>query len=168
MKQFLNAQEINILDICRDIELAGEEIYSHFAELFRDDAKAAALWRKTAQEERNHADQFNLAIKLRIGMVESVNLDRDWAEKALKFARSVLERVKNSPPDLHSALLIAIDLEEKLSGFHMDCLAGFTNESFRKMFKAMMEADEGHVQALRDACRHHLLSSSSPQQPTCA
>jgi hypothetical protein len=41
VKKFLNAQEVMILNVCRDIELTGEELYFHFAEIFKDDTEAA-------------------------------------------------------------------------------------------------------------------------------
>ena len=164
MKKFLNAQEVMLLNLCRDIELTGEELYFHFAEIFKDDMQAAAVWRKTALEEGNHADQFKLAAKLRIGVVESMNLDAEKVGNALKFIQSVLEGVRRSPPNLHDAFLIAIELEEKLSDFHMDCVATFTEESYRKLFAAMMNADRGHLQALQEASRQLSRSWASPVQ----
>lgn len=150
MKKFLNARDIGILDICCDIELAGEELYLLFAELFAANLEIAALWRKTALEEGNHAAQFGLAKRLRIGVVEAVSVDMGKAERALAFVRSVLQHVRTAPPTLREALRLAIELEEKLADFHMDCVAKFTEQCYREMFTAMMEADEGHVRALRN------------------
>jgi len=59
----LNRGELRILDICRDIELLNEQLYRHFAVLFSDDRELKALWTKTANEEANHAQQFELAIR---------------------------------------------------------------------------------------------------------
>lgn len=151
MEKTLTQQELGVLAICRDVELANEQLYLFFADLFKDDAKLARLWRKTALEEGNHANQFNLATKVNAGMIESVNLDFVEAAQTLEFVRLVLDKAKKSPPLPEEALRIAVELEEKLSKFHLDCQVRFTEESFVEMFRAMMAADDEHARAIRQA-----------------
>ncbi|MCM2360048.1 MAG: hypothetical protein NDI77_17990 [Geobacteraceae bacterium] len=151
MEKTLTPQEIRVLDICRQVELANEQLYLFFAELFKDDARLAQLWRKTAMEERNHANQFKLATAIQTGMIETVNLDFAEAAETLEFVRLLLDSAKKSPPLPEEALRIAVELEGKLSNFHMDCQVHFTEESFVEMFRAMMAADDEHTRAIRQA-----------------
>jgi len=160
MERPLTPQEIRILDICRDIELASEQLYHYFSQIYCADDHIAVIWQKTAQEERNHANQFSLATKLKFGMIDRINLDFANAEGMLTYARSVLDAARNKPPSLGDALRSAIELEEKLEGFHMDCLATFTEESYQQMFKAMMDADSGHIKTLRLAYSKLVMASS--------
>lgn len=138
-----------VLDICERIELVAAEFYHYYADLFGDDADIVELWSKTAADEENHARQFELARKLRRGLVEGLKVDRVMADKALELISSVLKNVREHPPTLVDALHLAIRLEEHLSRFHMDCVAVYCDESSRKMFQAMMAADNGHIQRLK-------------------
>jgi len=151
MERFLSPAEILLLDISRDIELVNEEIYLWFADLFRESGKMRSLFLKTAQEEHNHAEQLSLAARLRTSMIETVNLDFDEAKETLNFVRLLLNRIKSNPPASKDALELVIGLEEKLAKFHMDCMVGFADETFRELFRAMMAADKYHLEALQDA-----------------
>jgi rubrerythrin len=154
----LTLNDIRILDVCRDIELTAEKLYLFFAEVFKDDGELAALWLKTAQEEKNHAHQFELAAKLKTGMVESIHVPLEEAEEMLGIVGKFLINSKKKPPSAEGALLFAVGMEEQLSKFHMDCLAIFTDESYREMFSAMMAHDKQHVEALQDAHTNFLKS----------
>ena len=138
-----------VLDICERIELAAAELYHFFASHFANDTVIAELWSKMAADEENHARQFDLARKLRKGLVAGLKVDRTHADKALELSSSILDKVREHPPALVDALHLAIRLEEHFSRFHMDCVALFCDESSQKMFRAMMAADEGHIQRLR-------------------
>ena len=148
---YVQPHDIRVLDICRDVELQSEQLYLYFAGLFPGESSDARLWEKTAREEKNHAYQFELAIKANKGMLHSVSLDIQLAENILEYVQSVLDQVKRTPPGAREALECAIKLEERLAEFHLHCIAGFTSESQKKMFESMMAADNHHLKALRDA-----------------
>ncbi|GFE58247.1 hypothetical protein [Geobacter sp. AOG1] len=156
MEKCLSVEEMKILDTCRDIELVGADIYLYFAGLFADLPLYAALWKKTAMEEKNHAAQFELAMKMKKGMVESITLDSWKAENALTVAKSIFAGVRQHPPTLEDALRSSIKLELHLSEFHMGCVAVFQDGSFGAMFQAMMDADDKHVKSLQDAYQGYL------------
>ncbi|MHB8058254.1 MAG: ferritin family protein [Desulfuromonadaceae bacterium] len=139
-----------LLEKCREIELLCKELYDYFAELYSDDNNAVHLWRKTAMEEQNHADQFTLALKLRKDLPCTVLTDSARVESILSQLRIVIAKVKAEPPSLVDALNSAIKLEKHLSEFHIDCVASFENESYRKMFNAMMSSDNEHIESLQD------------------
>lgn len=61
-KSGITFPEQKLLEKCWKIELLCKELYEYFAELYCDDMEAVQLWRKTAIEEQNHADQFTLAL----------------------------------------------------------------------------------------------------------
>lgn len=160
MEKTLSVEELRILDTCRDIELVGADIYLYFAGLFADSPPYAALWEKTAMEEKNHAAQFELAMKMKKGLVDSVTLDTWKAENALAVARSIHAAVRQHPPTLEDALRTSIKLELHLSEFHMGCVAVFKEGSFGAMFQAMMDADDKHVKSLKDAYQGYLRASA--------
>jgi rubrerythrin len=145
---------LRILEICRDIEVCASELYHYFEEIFIDNPEISKLWRKTALEEENHANQFVLAIKLRSqGLVQAVSIDQNTAETILNQFRSLYEAMRQSKPTIADALILAIKLEERLSEYHMSTLALFQEESQKKLFEAMMKNDCGHVDELEKAYR---------------
>jgi len=139
-----------LLEKCREIELLCKELYEYFALIYADNEDAVRLWRKTAMEEQNHADQFTLALKLRKDLPCTVLTDSARVESILSQLRIVIAKVKAEPPSLVDALNSAIKLEKHLSEFHIDCVARFENESYRKMFNAMMSSDNEHIESLQD------------------
>jgi rubrerythrin len=153
----VNLQVIRILEASRDVELHLAELYRLFSELFSTDKLVSQLWIKTCQEEENHASQFVLAINLRKEMiVESVNMDLSHAENALALVKSVYEGVRENPPTVLDALRLAVKLEVKLSEFHMQTIANFTDGSMKNVFTAMMKADQKHIEALEEAYNNAL------------
>jgi len=144
-----NAEVVKVLEICRDIELASGELYRYFAEIFSGHEAMAALWRKTATEEDNHAMQFVLAIKMRKEtIIDTLSLDISRAENTLKVVKSLTDLVRKNKPSMHEALQAAIKMEKGLVGFHMATVAHFVHESHKKLFTAMMKADNEHIEAL--------------------
>lgn len=140
-----------ILEKCREIELLCRDIYTCFAEIFADDPEAVTLWRKTAVEEQNHADQITLALKLRKGLSCHVEIDCSQIDFRITQMQGYLETVKISPPTLKEALALAIKLERKISSFHLDEMMVFEDESIKKLFRAMMASDRNHVESLEAA-----------------
>lgn len=151
MNKILSREELRILDTCRDIELLNEQLYRHFAQLFSEDRELADLWRKTANEEANHAQQFELAIRAQKEMLESVTIDPSKVDSAFKFVRTILEIAEKSPPSVADALQLGVKLEERLSALHLECIAGFADESYKALFRSMMANDDRHIQSLLDA-----------------
>jgi rubrerythrin len=144
-----SADIIKVLEICRDIEAASAELYSYFAEIYSDHQEMAALWRKTAKEEEDHAKQFVLALKMRREpFVEALVVDGSKAENALKIVRSLNDKARKSQPGMLEALRAAIKLEKGLADFHMTTAVHFVQESQKQLFLALMKADNEHVEAL--------------------
>ena len=140
-----------ILEKCREIELLCRDIYTHFAEIFVGDRDVVALWRKTAVEEQNHADQITLVLKLRKGLSCHVDVDPSQIDFKISQMQGYLETVKISPPTLKEAMALAIKLERKISSFHLDEIMVFEDESIKKLFSAMMASDQKHLESLEAA-----------------
>jgi len=103
-------------------------------------------------EEENHARLFALVAKLRrSNIVETIRIDLVDAEVALLFVRSVIDKVKKTPPSLTDAFKIAIDLEKKLDGFMMGNVIEFADKTYEKSFLAITNADNKHLESLQDA-----------------
>lgn len=146
-----NMEIVKVLEICRDVELANAALYHYFAEIFSSDGELAALWRKTAEEEENHAKQFVLGIKMRKEqIVASLSVDGSKAKDMLSFVKALSAQVRRNPPDKVEALRIALNVEERLVGFHMATVSGFTDNNLKKLFAAMMKTDDHHVEKLHE------------------
>lgn len=155
MDKTLSMGELRVLDICREIELLNEQLYRHFAVLFSEDQELAALWRKTANEEANHALQFEFASKTKKEMLEAVVMDIQTAANTLKYVHTVFELAKKSPPTVAEALQLSVKLEERLSRLHLECVAVFTEESHKSLFMSMMANDNCHMESLLAAREKH-------------
>jgi rubrerythrin len=165
LKTTMTMEEVRILDICRDIEILNEQLYRYFADLFSENKEIATLWKKTANEEANHAQQFELAIRIKKELLESVIIDAWTVATAFKFVRTLLESVKKSPPSVADALQIGVMLEERLTNLHLECIACFTEESHKMLFRAMMAQDNRHMESLREA-QKKIFGSESHQSAT--
>ena len=139
-----------VLGMCAEIERKNMELYDLFAECFAADAEMAKLWHKVAREEENHANQFQLAAKLREGAIDSVTVDPWRAQNTLKVVQSIIDAVKLRPPTPEDALRSAIKLEEHLAGFHVECVACFEDKHCQKLFHAMMAVDDSHMSHLKE------------------
>lgn len=143
--------EQKLLEKCRDIELLCKELYSFFAELYAGDEDAALLWCKTADEEQNHADQFTLALRLKKDLSCLVNLDHAKVDSVLSQLRTVIKKVRISPPLLQDALLSSIKLEKFISDLHLTCVVVYEDKQSKSMFNAMMASDNEHIASLQNA-----------------
>jgi len=146
----LPLDQMGFLSQCAGLELKVADLYHYFEELFAEDVLFSLLWHKTASEEENHAQQFNLGVRLKgIGM-ESINTNISQAIVYLQNAERYLEKSIGSHPSKEEALTLAIKLEEQLAAFHMSSIVIFEDPELEKMFDAMMKSDEGHISMLRD------------------
>jgi rubrerythrin len=144
-----SADIVKVLELCRDVEAASAELYKYFAEIYSDHPELAALWRKTAKEEEDHAKQFVLALKMRREpFIDAIVIDGSKAENALKIVRSLNDMARKSPPGMLEALRAAIKLEKGLADFHMSTAVHFVQENQKQLFLALMRADNEHVEAL--------------------
>ena len=142
---------LSLLETCQAIELACERLYMALAEAHADHPPIASLWRKTAREEQAHAAQFRLLMAGHGAVVEGAAVDRAEARAALHELKAMTSRIRIQTPTVKDALTFAIGLEERLAKFHADTAATFREESQRRLFRAMMAADDRHTDALREA-----------------
>lgn len=147
----LTYTEQRLLEKCREIELLCKELYSFFAVLYADDEEAALLWRKTADEEQNHADQFTLALKLKKDLPCQVLPDHEKVDSVISQLHTVIEKVRKSPPLLQDALLASIKLEKFIADLHLTCVVVYEDKQSKSMFNAMMASDNDHIASLQDA-----------------
>lgn len=140
-----------MLDACEDVEKVGAEIYHFLADHFHDNAPIARLWRKTALEEENHARQVRLAKKM---LKSIVWISTDTWRKIFSAQAQIHEiygRIQDSTPSLKEALLFAIDMEEKMDFIHMQNSIIMEDKAGNDLFIAMMKADKGHAERLKEA-----------------
>lgn len=143
--------ELLLLEKCRDIELLCKDLYDYFAVLYADDELAAGLWKKTAKEEENHAAQFTLLLRIRRDMPCLLLIDSAKVDSVFSSLQNVIVKVRSTPPKLVDALHAAIKIEKHLADLHIDCVVMFEDDSYRKLFKAMMANDKDHIASLQRA-----------------
>jgi rubrerythrin len=145
----LSVGALNTLRICAEIEEECAHIYWYFSGLFKHDPHAHDLWHKTAREEEEHAAQFKLASRLQGAGMSSVTMDEDKAKSMLAEIRAIHDRVRNCPPSLADALMIAIKAEEILSDYHVSDLVGFSDKRLKELFTSMKNNDREHSEILQ-------------------
>ncbi len=144
----------NVHDIllqCAEIEDVMAQLYVHFAVAYREVPGMEALFRKTAAEEKNHENQFRLAIRNYAGRVRKLKQTLESTRHHLEIVRRILAGVQTSLPTVEEALAKAIHMETIFGNFHMTTAAQFDDENCAKMFRALMAADIGHKECLEMA-----------------
>lgn len=141
----------DLLDNCIQIEQTLGQIYRVFMEQQVSHPEYARLWEKTAQEEQNHEQQFIMAKRLACSVkTDATKLSQPSIELVKKLT-ALKGQLAETPLSPYESLRLAIDLEEKLSAFHMDQMNIFPDESTNRLFKSMMDNDEEHIEALKTA-----------------
>lgn len=143
------SREADVLELCRRIEMAMAQLYDRLAELHSRRDEVRELWTKTAREEDNHAAQFELLLKR--PSQPGVRADSAKAEKALRAVETILASYTERAPSVEEALEEAVTLENSLAQYHAEYAVEFGDEEQRRLFRAMMAADNDHVGALRAA-----------------
>jgi rubrerythrin len=136
-------------DVCAKIEGLCAQLYHYYSDVFQGDEDISKLWKKTALEEENHQKQFEFAFKLRNEVDFELKADLDWAYRIHGKLSTLLQHVRQNPPDIVTALNKAIEMEDVLADMHLDNSVRFQDESVRNMFKALSEFDQEHVKSLR-------------------
>jgi rubrerythrin len=140
----------DVLENCIQMERILGEIYELFMRQQASSPEYASLWEKTAQEEHNHEQQFILAKRLACSMKTDAATAQPSDELVKKLA-ALKARLEVTPLSPGEAIRMAIDLEEKLSAFHMDQMHIFSDKFTNSLFTSMMNNDNGHIEALKKA-----------------
>lgn len=138
------------LEICMGIEGLCADLYHYYSSIFEDIPDASRLWKKTALEEENHKRQFELA--LRLWNETEFEVLNESLQKAYSIQFKLLKlvnHVKNTKPELLTAVSRAVEMEEKISDLHAHTSLIFREESMQKLFKALSEADHDHIASLQ-------------------
>lgn len=146
----LPLDQLHFLDLCALFELKIGDLYTHFAKLFAEDAELSSLWRKTALEEENHAQQFRMAVRLQGSGIKYVNTDLSKAVANLRKLQAAVEKYIGMTLSPQDALRLAIKLEDQVAVLHMDTIVVFEDPELKRLFEAMMECDKGHVSMLQN------------------
>lgn len=144
----LNNSDINVLNVCCQIEETCANLYRYFSKLYAEDTDFRALWEKTAKEEDNHAEQFRFACRLQNSGMHSLKVDIKKASAILAKMQSVYEGVQTFPPPPKEALRLSISLENSLADYHLNTIVDFDDPGLAKLFTSMMNNDKEHIQLL--------------------
>ena len=101
-----------ILASCQQVETAMAGFYDRLATIHQSShPEATRIWRKTANEERNHAAQFKMAIDAVGSMIQSVRLDLKDIDKAAAAVNLLCDECQVRTPTLEEAARAAITFE---------------------------------------------------------
>jgi rubrerythrin len=139
------------LDNCAQIENLVGQIYYIFMEQQSSTPELAKLWEKTADEEQNHEQQFQMAKRLYKSIASNPEISNKKLEAIINELVHLKERIVAKPLSPVESIRLAIDIEEKLAEYHLDNIPLFSDESLNSLFKSMMNNDQWHVENLRNA-----------------
>ncbi len=137
----------HLLEVCRRIEFTLASLYRFLSGLYSDTPEIAAVFLKTANEEENHALQFELALKLPNPIAHPA-VPVDAVDDLLGGILELDAEVRRTLPPPIETLRTAVDLEGRLAAYHMDSIGVFQSPRLQEMFRAMMAADKHHVETL--------------------
>lgn len=150
MNAKINMRHKEILKTCQRIEEQAAYLYHQLADIHQSFPEMAALWQKTAAEEENHARQFEMALRMIDDLAEKILIEKSKADATLDLLAKFQNKVANEKLDPVKSLEVAIQVEEYMFDLHVHVGLAFTREKDKKMFEAMMAADKGHVDALKE------------------
>ncbi|MCX7958794.1 MAG: hypothetical protein N3B13_07080 [Deltaproteobacteria bacterium] len=143
-----------LLSVCYDIEMKMYELYKILADKFSDNEKIKSLFLKTANEEINHANQFRFAMNITYKSRMEFETDISEIKKKVEKIDETILFARTMEYDLKNILELCIQLEEEFAEYHASRIIKFPNEkSLEQLFYAMMKADKGHVEELRQALK---------------
>jgi rubrerythrin len=140
-------------EVAEKLELACAEIYQALAELFGAQPAARELFRRLADEERQHASRVRLlAARYRhdarlFGGVETV---ANRLEPLLAEAVAVRDRIRAGAwaADLDVLRGELVDLEDRFQAAHAQVIAGLGDPALRRFFEQMAAQDDAHRELL--------------------
>ncbi len=147
----LSVADAEILEICLKIEEGVSKLYRHFSRVYSDNTQASELWEKTAKEEDSHGEQFRFGMRLSGCNITHLKTNLEMAAAILKKIAVANEAVQRATPTLKDAYRYAINLEYAMAEYHMYSIACFEDENTSRMFKSMMNNDQGHISMLENA-----------------
>lgn len=138
------------LEVCMGIEALCADLYHYYSTIYEDIPEASTLWKKTALEEENHQRQFEMVLRMVDETEFEVLNDSLNRAHAIQFKLlKLMDNIKSAKPDLLTAVSKAIEMEEKLADLHIQASLKFSEESMQNLFKALSEADRGHIADLQ-------------------
>jgi len=139
------------ISICIDVELAAEQIYRQFEENSKPGTVQQELWRRAADDEREHARILELAMRMvSEGAVEEVRIDVDVARTLRTNAREFLLDVKAGKLDPASTLKTMLTLERAFQQVHAGLSIEFKDQALSQMFAKLGQGDKDHIALLED------------------
>jgi rubrerythrin len=146
----LSIEKMFILDQCALIETKCADMYRYLAQKYASIPELAALWIKTANEEDNHAMQFQILKKTKGRGIIDVAADCSSVSEGLKKVESLFNQIMHSSFSPVEAVQLALKLESYLGRFHSASVTICNDEATQNLLKAMMANDLGHENMLKE------------------
>jgi rubrerythrin len=154
----------HLLEICCRVEHTMASLYRFLSVHHRGTPDIAAIWLKTANEEENHARQFEFALKLP-NLIAHTKVDVSAADQLLKDVLELDAQLRKTPTPPVDALRAAVEMEMRLEGYHMNSIGSFHDPKLQQLFDAMMAADKQHVEMLSNALARLTPPGGAPREP---
>jgi len=141
-----NSMQIHVfLDACYAVESASAGMYKLFAQHFNDDRKISRFWGETAREKEVLASQVLLATEMVAG-IKLLRLESwQYVATTLAMVKRFVSSVRESPPSLHDAFLLALACEYRTENLYTKSVVPVTEEPENKMFTAMIKDARQHI-----------------------
>lgn len=159
MKGYLN-------DCCK-IELLTSRIYQHFSAQSAFPDLLRSTFADLAQDEEDHARQFDLALELPEGAVGTIHRVA-WARVSagLDLVRAKFQDLHLTSYPAEEALKTALRLEKAFIRMHFDNIVYIEDSRVSALFGSLARADEEHLATLRETViwwnRQKEMNSISP------
>jgi len=139
------------INICVQIEETAGQIYRKMSESSRLSVMVRKIFLELADEEDDHATQLKFALRFpENSVVKSQPEMLAKVQHLLEQARHILSRPEITRVDDQQAVSLGLKLEKDFCQAHIGCSFEFSDPGMKKMFAAMAQADETHVQRLVD------------------
>ena len=139
------------INICIQIEETAGQIYQKMAESPHLSATVRQTLLELAEDEGKHASQLRFALRFPENSVVKSQPDlMVQAQLLLEQAQRLLNRPEIVKIDDQQAVNLGLKMEKDFCQAHIASSFEFADSGMKKMFAAMAQADETHVQRLVD------------------
>jgi rubrerythrin len=140
------------LQICVDIEKTAALVYRQMALSTHLPRELKVVLLNLADDEDAHSAQLSFASRFPPGTaIVGQSFDRATVEALLQRAKALLEVVSQQEFSARQVIETGIELEQDFCQAHIANSLELTDDSLKKMFAALAQDDEGHIQKLLNA-----------------
>ena len=141
---------VKFINTCAQIEEMAAKVYHEFSRNSHCDAELAAIWRKMARDEEDHAHQLRLVLRLSANeILDNINDKCPNPDELSTRLEQILKEARQGNQELLDMLKVAVVLEKEFRRVHVAAALVFKDQHLLKMFEMLAAADDVHVEDLQ-------------------